>query len=107
VFLQISAVCRNPQADRNFGCVQRALPFRKRRHFRDLCPKASENAIDLMQKCLTFSPKKRLTVEQALEHPYLEVSRSAAASPDRLPGHINEGNRAHDPSNALSRSALS
>lgn len=27
-----------------------------------------------MEKCLTFSPKRRITVEEALKHPYLEVS---------------------------------
>ena len=37
-----------------------------------------------MQKCLTFSPKKRLTVEQALEHPYLEVSLAASVTIDEV-----------------------
>ncbi len=27
-----------------------------------------------MDKCLTFSPKRRIDVEEALKHPYLEVS---------------------------------
>jgi len=30
-------------------------------------------AIDLMEKCLAFSPKKRLDVSEALRHPYLSV----------------------------------
>jgi len=29
--------------------------------------------MDLMEKCLTFNPARRITVEQALAHPYLEV----------------------------------
>ena len=49
----------------------RALPFRKRKDFTKLFPMASADAIDFLQKTLTFDPKKRLTVEQALEHPYL------------------------------------
>ncbi|KAL7285643.1 hypothetical protein ACG7TL_000748 [Trametes sanguinea] len=49
----------------------RALPIRKRRPFTALFPKASPEAIDFLQKTLTFDPKKRLTVDQALEHPYL------------------------------------
>lgn len=49
----------------------RALPIRKRRPFTALFPKASEDAIDFLQRTLTFDPKKRITVEQALEHPYL------------------------------------
>lgn len=30
-----------------------------------------------MEKCLTFSPKRRIDVEEALEHPYLEVGVDA------------------------------
>lgn len=26
-----------------------------------------------MEKCLTFSPKRRIEVDEALKHPYLEV----------------------------------
>ena len=29
-------------------------------------------ALDLLDKMLTFNPHKRITVEQALAHPYLE-----------------------------------
>ncbi len=49
----------------------RALPFRKRRNFTQMFPKANPLAVDLMEKCLTFSPRKRITVEDALQHPYL------------------------------------
>jgi len=50
----------------------RALPFRKRTPFSLLFPRANPLAIDLMEKCLTFNPARRITVEQALAHPYLE-----------------------------------
>lgn len=30
-------------------------------------------AIDFLEKCLTFSPKRRITVVEALQHPYFEV----------------------------------
>ncbi|KIL59441.1 hypothetical protein M378DRAFT_1003994 [Amanita muscaria Koide BX008] len=50
----------------------RALPFRKRRPFAQLFPNASSLAVDFLTKTLSFDPKKRLTVEQALAHPYLE-----------------------------------
>ncbi|KAF8844044.1 CMGC MAPK protein kinase [Paxillus ammoniavirescens] len=49
----------------------RALPIRKRKPFTQLFPKASADAIDFLQKTLTFDPKKRLAVDEALEHPYL------------------------------------
>lgn len=51
----------------------RALPFRKKRAFGTLYPNASALAIDFLTKTLTFDPKKRLTVEEALQHPYLEA----------------------------------
>jgi len=51
----------------------RALPFRKRVNFQHLFAKANPLAVDLMEKCLTFSPKRRITVEDALQHPYLAV----------------------------------
>ncbi|KAH9082093.1 CMGC/MAPK protein kinase [Lactarius deliciosus] len=49
----------------------RSLPIRKRRPFTALFPQASVEAIDFLNKTLTFDPKKRLTVDEALEHPYI------------------------------------
>ncbi|KAG7820208.1 hypothetical protein KL919_001605 [Ogataea angusta] len=49
----------------------RTLPFRKKKNFRDLFPDANPDAIDLLEKLLTFNPKKRITVEEALNHPYV------------------------------------
>jgi len=51
----------------------RALPFRKRRSFATIFPNASALAVDFLTKTLTFDPKKRVTVEDALAHPYLEA----------------------------------
>lgn len=50
----------------------RALPFKKKKSFASLYPNANPLAIDLLEKCLTFNPKKRITVGEALAHPYLE-----------------------------------
>ncbi|KAH7883712.1 CMGC MAPK protein kinase [Phlebopus sp. FC_14] len=49
----------------------RALPIRKRKPLASLFPNGSADAIDFLQKTLTFDPKKRLSVREALEHPYL------------------------------------
>lgn len=38
---------------------------------RDMFPDAPEDALDLMQKLLQFNPQKRLTAEEALQHPYV------------------------------------
>lgn len=69
----------------------RALPIRKKRSFPTLFPHASKEALDFLSKTLvrnfrvvisiqfksfliqTFDPKKRLTVDEALEHPYLSA----------------------------------
>ncbi|KZT30526.1 Pkinase-domain-containing protein [Neolentinus lepideus HHB14362 ss-1] len=59
----------------------RALPIRKRRAFTTLFPKASTDAIDFLQKTLTFDPKKRITVDQALQHPYLAAYRDPGDEP--------------------------
>ncbi|GAA5848127.1 hypothetical protein JCM9279_007465 [Rhodotorula babjevae] len=50
----------------------RALPFQKKKPFQTLYPNANPLAIDLLERCLTFNPKKRMSVVDALSHPYLD-----------------------------------
>ncbi|KAJ8462527.1 hypothetical protein ONZ51_g10846 [Trametes cubensis] len=63
----------------------RALPFRKKKPFSSLFPNANPLAIDLMEKCLTFSPKRRIEVEDALKHPYLEAYHDPQDEPTAEP----------------------
>lgn len=35
-------------------------------------PKTNDLALDLLERLLAFNPVKRITVEEALKHPYLE-----------------------------------
>jgi serine/threonine protein kinase len=48
------------------------LPKKKKVPFSELYPTASKNACDLLERLLTFDPDERITVEEALRHPYLE-----------------------------------
>ncbi|PWN30152.1 putative MAP kinase Kpp2 [Jaminaea rosea] len=63
----------------------RALPFRKRRNFSQMFPNANPLAVDLMERCLTFSPRKRITVDEALAHPYLEPYHDPEDEPTAEP----------------------
>ena len=49
----------------------RQLPEKKGQSIHRLFSRASPEACHLLQSMLTFSPHKRITVEQALAHPYL------------------------------------
>ncbi|TFK46764.1 Pkinase-domain-containing protein [Heliocybe sulcata] len=63
----------------------RALPFRKKKPFSALFPGKNPLAIDFLEKCLTFSPKRRIQVEEALQHPYLEPYHDPADEPNAAP----------------------
>lgn len=45
---------------------------------------APNNAIELLQKCLLFNPKKRITAHQALKHPYFHTN-PLPTHPAKLP----------------------
>ncbi|KAJ1836637.1 Mitogen-activated protein kinase 2 [Coemansia sp. RSA 2711] len=59
----------------------RSLPLKPKANFSKMFPYASPLAIDLMDKMLNFSPKKRITVEEALAHPYLAQYHDEADEP--------------------------
>lgn len=48
------------------------LPYIHPKSFKEIFKNASDNAIDLLEKMLQFDPSKRITLEQALQHPYLK-----------------------------------
>ncbi|KAJ8505730.1 hypothetical protein OPV22_006616 [Ensete ventricosum] len=49
----------------------RQLPRHPRQSFPEKFPHVHHTAIDLVERMLTFDPRQRITVEDALEHPYL------------------------------------
>jgi len=51
----------------------KAIPRKKPRPLETLFPNANPKALDLLKKLMVFDPKKRITVEEALKHPYLQA----------------------------------
>ena len=49
----------------------KSLPYSRGIHFSSMYPHADPLAVDLLQRMLIFDPSKRITVMEALHHPYL------------------------------------
>lgn len=47
----------------------RSLPIKPRIPFHQLFPQANPQALDLLGKLLAFDPSKRISCEEALQHP--------------------------------------
>lgn len=66
----------------------RSFPHIPARDLRDFYPACTPDELDLLSKFLTFSPEKRIALEEALEHPYFaavktpSLERLAAAPAD-------------------------
>lgn len=59
----------------------RNLPFMPKRSFPSLFPNANPDALDLLDHMLAFDPSSRISVERALEHPYLHIWHDASDEP--------------------------
>lgn len=60
----------------------RNLPFMAKKTFPQLFPNANPDALDLLDRMLAFDPSSRISVETALEHPYLHIWHDASDEPD-------------------------
>jgi len=58
-------------AVRMMNSIRRVMP----RSLEAMYPDCDGDAIDLMVRCMKFSPDERITVQQALEHPYVASFR--------------------------------
>jgi mitogen-activated protein kinase 1/3 len=71
-----------------------SLPPPPRVPWSRLYPNADSKALDLLDKMLTFNPHKRITVEQALAHPYLEQYYDPA---DEVSAHARTHSHTYSP----------
>ncbi len=58
------------------------MPFMAKKSFPSLFPAANPDALDLLDRMLAFDPSRRISVEEALEHPYLAIWHDASDEPD-------------------------
>jgi len=67
-----------------------SLAVKPQRSLSNMYPHASTDALDLLGKLLVFNPANRLTVEEALRHPYLAQFHNVADEPTlKEPIHIS------------------
>lgn len=60
----------------------RSLPYMPKKPFPTLFPHANPDALDLLDRMLAFNPQSRISVTEALEHPYLHIWHDASDEPD-------------------------
>jgi len=53
----------------------KSFPTRKKVDLAELYPGSGKEALDLLEKMLAFNPKKRITIDEALTHPFLKKVR--------------------------------
>jgi len=49
----------------------KSFPIKKRADFNELYPAATAEGLDLIKCCLQFNPKKRVSIDEAINHPFL------------------------------------
>ena len=63
----------------------RSLPFKRRIPFSEMFPQSNPVALDLLERMLAFNPARRITVDEALKHPYLEPYHDPEDEPEMPP----------------------
>jgi serine/threonine protein kinase len=61
----------------------KSIPKKKPRVLETMFPNANPKALDLLKKLMIFDPKRRITVEEALKHPYLAALHFPDDEPTR------------------------
>lgn len=60
----------------------RSLPIMPKVHYEQLYPDANPLALDLLERMLTLDPYERITVNEALNHPYLAIWHDPQDEPE-------------------------
>lgn len=60
-------------SSRSIRYIRTALPSRARTPWRKIFPKASEESLSLLDRLLTFNMDSRITVEDALQHEFVQL----------------------------------
>ena len=68
-----------------FLSVFAALGIQSPRPLKEVYPEAPRKALELLTKMLVINPRKRITVEQALKHPYLNKYHDPDDEPICIP----------------------
>jgi serine/threonine protein kinase len=89
------------EADMGFVTSEKARRYLRslqqcpRSDFRQLYPQADPQALDLLNKMLVFDPAKRISVQEALAHPWLSALHDESDEPVAdvpftfdVPGHL-------------------
>jgi len=62
-----------------------SLPLKPKAPWKETFPKASDLALNLLEKLLAFNPIKRISAEEALKHPYLKLYHDPTDEPIAAP----------------------
>lgn len=60
----------------------KSLPYMRKVEYSEILPTANPLALDLLEKMLTLDPYERITVNEALEHPYFQVWHDPQDEPE-------------------------
>mmetsp|Transcript_2752 Transcript_2752/g.2397 ORF Transcript_2752/g.2397 Transcript_2752/m.2397 type:complete len:443 (+) Transcript_2752:63-1391(+) len=53
----------------------KSFPFKKPVDLSEIYPAATSDALDILKKCLRFNPKKRISIDEAINHSFLSKVR--------------------------------
>ena len=58
--------------------ILKSINIKDGKSYNEFFPNAARDSIDFMERCLKFDPAARMTIEEALAHPYVAEFRNEA-----------------------------